>query len=89
MNIWEQLTRATLGFSGKRVGYALSIVSLALIPLHFFVSCEGSGIVAGMAFFIFGVTIIFSLVNPPGTLGRFYPIITSLIALIGHSLCTH
>ena len=89
MSITEHLKFTTFGFSGKRVGYVLSLVSFALIPSHFYISCEASSTVAGVAFVIFGVTIIFSLVNPRGTPHRLYPVATSFIALIGHTLCTH
>jgi hypothetical protein len=89
MNINEHLRFTTLGFSGKRVGYILSLVSFALIPSHFFISCDASSAVAGIGFVIFGVTIIFSLVNPRGTPHRLYPVAMSLIALVGHTLNQH
>ncbi|MGN6552303.1 MAG: hypothetical protein ACTHLW_01015 [Verrucomicrobiota bacterium] len=89
MNIPEHLKFTTRGFSGKRVGYILSLVSFALVPSHFYISCQTSGAVAGIAFVIFGVTIIFSLVNPQGTPHRLHPVALAFIALAGHTLCSH
>lgn len=77
------------GFSGKRVGYPLAVVSLALIPAHFYISCEASSAVACMGLIVFGLTGVFSLAVPRGTPQRFRPLAFASVALVGHMLCTH
>ena len=89
MTIPEHPKFSICGFSGKRVGYVLAFVSFALIPAHFYISCEASGAVAGIGMILFLTTGILSFIVPRGTPQRFRAVAFVFIALIGHMLCTH
>lgn len=89
MTIPQSLKFSIGGFSGKRVGYVLAFVSFALVPTHFYVSCEASGAVAGIGLIAFLLTGVLSFIVPRGTPHRFRPLAFTFFALVAHTLCTH
>jgi hypothetical protein len=89
MRIPEQLRFSLDGFSGKRVGSVLAVVSFALVPTHFYASCEESGAVAAIGLTLFFFTGFLSFLVPRGTPHRFQPFAFAFLALVGHMLCAH
>jgi hypothetical protein len=89
MSATEQPNRTAGGFSGKRVGYVLAIVSLALVPGHFYVSCDSSGAIALASTIVLLATIVLSCIVPRGTPNRFGPVALAFIAVMAHALCAH
>ena len=89
MHIPEPLKSTFGGFSAKRVGYALAITSFAIVPAHFYVACEVSGLVSCFGIILFLATTALSFMVPRGTPGRFRPLGFAFSAVVTHSLCTH
>jgi hypothetical protein len=89
MTIPEHLRFTLGGFSAKRVGYVLVALSFGFVPVHFYVSCEMSGLVAGFGIILFLTTAALSLFVPKGSPNRFRPLAFAFIAVVMHSLCTH
>jgi len=74
-------------FSPRRVAWATAILSVLLIPCHFFVSCDLSGRLAMSGIGLVFVTGIFSLADKTGR--KTLPFGLAVVGLIGHILCTH
>jgi hypothetical protein len=89
MTIPEHLRFAVGGFSAQRVGYILAAVSFAFLSLHFYVSCEVSGLVAGFSIILFLTASLLALIIPRGTPHRFHPLAWALMAVLAHILCAH
>jgi len=89
MNISEHLQLSVVGFSTKRVGYALAFASFALVPAHFYVSCEASGAIASIGAMLFLVAGVLSFLSPRGTVNRFRPLEFAFIAIVVHMLSAH
>ena len=89
MHIPEPLKFTIGGFSAKRVGYVLAVASFALVPAHFYVSCEMSGLTFGSGLILFLASSVLSFVIPRGTPHRFHPMALGFIAVVAHMLCTH
>ena len=89
MEIPESFKFSWGGFSGKRVGYVFAAGSFALVPAHFFASCEVSGLVGGFGIILFFATAIVSWIVPRGTEQRLRPMAYAFVATVAHSLCMH
>lgn len=89
MTIPEHLKFTVRRFSARRVGYLLAAVSFALVPAHFYVSCDMSGLIAGFDAILLLSTAVLSFAVPRGTPQRFRPVAFAFLAFIAHSLCTH
>jgi hypothetical protein len=89
MTIPEDLKLKVGGFSGKRVVYVLAFASLALIPAHFYISCQASGAVAGIGVIVLLLTGVLSFIVPSSTPHRFRPLAFAVLASFGHMLFTH
>ncbi len=89
MNIPTPFRFTIGGFSAKRVGYVAALISLAGVPVHFYVSCEMSGTIAEASIVLFLITGVLSLISPRGTPHRFYPLVLAFIAVIAHDVFTH
>jgi hypothetical protein len=89
MAIPEHLRFALGGFSAKRVSYALAAMGFAFLPVHFYVSCEVSGLLAGFSIILFLITGVVSLIIPRGTEHRFRPLVWAFVAVLANSLCSH
>jgi hypothetical protein len=85
----EPLKFTVGGFSPKRVGYALALVSFALVPAHSYVSCEASGAINCIGVILFLITSLLSLTVQRGTPHRFRPLAWAFIAVVAHTLCVH
>jgi hypothetical protein len=75
------------GFSPKRMAYVLSLLSLALVPLHSHVSCEGSGVVGGMGamlVFVAGILSYSQYLQPPEVPRSLGPFALAFVALVAH-----
>ena len=75
------------GFSPRRVAWITASLSLALVPVHFYVSCEMSGRLACSDFGLLCLTIGLSVADRSGKKGS--PIALAVIGFIAHGLCTH
>ena len=89
MTIPEYFRFTVRGFSAKRFGYALGAMSFSFVPVHFYVPCQVSGLVAGFGIILFFSTAVLSASVPQGTPHRFRPMALAFIAVVAHSLCTH
>lgn len=69
--------------------YGLVIVSFALVPLHFFVSCQISGLINGLSVVLLLANAVLSCMIPRGVTQRFRPLAFSVLATVVHSLCVH
>jgi hypothetical protein len=75
------------GFAPHRVAWATAVLSLALVPAHFFVSCEMSSRLALSAFGLLAITGGLCLVGQRGRSAA--PFVLVVIGLLAHMLCTH
>lgn len=76
-------------FSGGRIAYVLCGVSALLLPVHFFVSCEVSGALAGSACLIFPLTFLLCRLTPTSIQARFQPVAFSFGLLVLHAATSH
>jgi hypothetical protein len=89
MDISEHLKFRVGGFSAHRVALVLAVVSFAFVPVHYYVSCEGSAATGCVGFVLFAVASLLSLVSPRGTPHRLRPLGLAFIALVLHMLSAH
>ena len=89
MDISEHLKFRVGGFSAHRVALMLAVVSFAFVPVHYYVSCEGSAATGSIGFVLFVVASLLSLISPRGTAHRFRPLGLALAALVLHMLSVH
>ena len=75
------------GFSSRRVALVVAILSLALVPIHFFVSCEMSGLIWFCGKLLIAITGVLTMIDASGKMA--FPLTLAVIALIGHLLFTH
>jgi hypothetical protein len=85
----EHLQFSLTGFSGKRVGYVVALTSFLLVPVHYYVSCEASGTVAGMSILLMALTPALCVFTPRATPHRFRPAAYALFAAVLHMLSSH
>jgi hypothetical protein len=74
-------------FSPRRVAWVTAMLSVLLIPCHFFVSCDLSGRLAMSGIGLVFITGFFSLADKTGK--KALPFGLAVVGLIGHTLCTH
>lgn len=67
-----------------RIARTIALTMFALVPVHFFVSCDASGTLAGFTFVLLLVVAGLSIVAR-----RFKPFGLALIAMLLHVLSTH
>lgn len=89
MQMIEHFKFSILGFSPKRMGYLLVLVSLGFVPVHEYVSCEQSGGIAAFAFFDMLAVLVLCLVTPRSESRRFAPFALGLAVLVLHTLFSH
>lgn len=89
MHIAEYLKFSISGFSPKRMGYLLDLVSLSFVPVHFIVSCKQSGGIACFAFFNILAVLILCLLTIRTDKQRFMPFVLGIFIIILHTLFTH
>ena len=89
MHIPEAFEFTLSGFSPKRVGYALSLLSSAFLPVHSYVSCEMSSLICGFAVILFLAVAALSFVSPRGTPYRFRPLGFAFLAFVANSCSAH
>lgn len=89
MNIPSDLKFRLTGFSNQRVAYVLTGIAFCLVPAHYYVSCEISGTIVGIAMLLFLGVGVLSFFVPRGTQGRFRPLAFAFVALVAHMLSTH
>lgn len=75
------------GVSPRRVAWVAAVMSLLLIPCHFFVSCDLSGRIAMSGIGLVFITGMFTLADRTGK--KALPFGLAVVGLIGHTLCTH
>jgi hypothetical protein len=68
----------------RRIARVITFVMFALVPLHFFVSCEGSGIVGG-----FSLMLLFPVAGLSIVARRFKWFGLALLAMLLHSMSMH
>jgi len=78
--------RAT-GFSPRRVAWTTAVLSLLLVPAHFYVSCYLSGRVAMAGIGLLAITGLLSLADR--TENRAIPFMLAVAGIVAHMLCTH
>ncbi len=76
-------------FSGRRVAWVLCLYSALLFPAHFFVSCSGSSALACDAILLAALSVLFCLISPAKTPGRFDPAMFALGLFLLHALAMH
>ena len=74
-------------FSARRMAWVTAVMSLLLIPGHFFVSCDLSGRLAMCGIGLVLITGMFSLADRTGK--KALPFGLAVVGLVGHTLCTH
>jgi hypothetical protein len=71
------------------MAYCLSVVSVFLVPMHFYVPCDLSAEVGGLGILLALSAGILPLFIARGTPGRFRPLSLALSALLAHLLSIH
>jgi len=89
MHISQHLKFSVRGFSPKRMGYLLDLVSLGFVPVHLSASCEQSGGITGFAFFEMLAVLALCLFTPRSDNHRFLPFVLGFFVFVLHSLFTH
>jgi|RhiMethySRZTD1v2_1073278.scaffolds.fasta_scaffold3777622_1 hypothetical protein len=89
MSVSEHLRFSVRGFSAKRVGYVLDALSFSLVPIHFRVPCEISGLLSGFGIILFFSTAVLTILVPRGTPKKFRPLGVAFVALLFNLLSTH
>jgi hypothetical protein len=75
------------GFSPQRVAWATAFLSVALVPAHFFVSCEMS---AGLGFAAFTLLLVTGGLSCVGRDRKSAgPFLLAILGLIAHMFCAH
>jgi len=69
---------------GRRLARVIMLTMFALVPVHFFVSCDGRGVVAGFALILLFVVAGLSIVAR-----RFKWFGLALLAMILHVMSAH
>jgi hypothetical protein len=77
------------GFSGKRVGYILDLLVLGLAGFHGSLSCEGSGMLAEVAFLSVPIVVLLGFFTPRSEPKRFKPALLSVLICFVHGLFMH
>jgi hypothetical protein len=89
MNIPQDYRFTIRGLSCKRMAYALSVVSLFLLPVHFYVPCEVSAAVGGLGMLLALSAAIVPVFIPPGVPSRFGPVPLAIFILLLQLLAIH
>ena len=90
MDISRHFKFSFRGFSPKRMGYLLGLVSLGFVPVHFGnSSCEQSCGLTGFVFLTMLFVLTLCLFTPRSDKQRFGPFLFCLLVFIVHSLVTH
>lgn len=77
------------GFSPKRMGYLLDVVSAGFIPVHMYVSCEQSSGILGFAFLEMLGVLILCLFTRRSEKDRFGPFVFGFILFLVHTFSAH
>lgn len=75
------------GFSPRRVAWITAVMSLLLVPAHFYVSCDMSGRIAMSGYILLGITGVLSLADKTGK--KALPFGVAIVGIVAHTLCTH
>ena len=89
MSLPEPLKFSISGFSARRVALMLGGISFGFVPVHYFVSCEGSAATGAAGFTLFAVSSLLCLATPCDTPRRFRPLGLAFVALVLHMLSAH
>lgn len=89
MGILEDFKFSVRGFSPKRMGYLLNLVSLGFVPVHAHVSCEQSGTIAGFALLLMLATLVLCLFTPRSDPHRYRRFSLGLFIFLLHSMSAH
>ena len=89
MHLVEHFKFSVRGFSSKRMGYLLDLVSLGFVPVHLNSSCEQSEGIAGFAFIDLLAVLVLCLFTPRSDKHRFLPLAIGLLVFMLHMLFTH
>jgi hypothetical protein len=89
MNLSKHLEVRVGGFSGHRVAHMLAVISFAFVPIHYYVSCEGSAATGCVGVLLFLLASLLSFLTQRGTPHRFRPLGLAFAALVLHMLSTH
>lgn len=83
----ERMKWSIAGFLPRRVAWITAILSLLLVPVHFHVSCDLSGIIGMYSYILLGITGVLSLADKTGR--KAMPFGLAVIGIVAHTLCTH
>ena len=75
------------GFSPRRVAWITASLTVALVPVHFFVSCEMSGRTCFASIILSVITVGLAVADQSGK--QKYPILLALVGLIANMMCVH
>jgi len=75
------------GFNPRRVAWMIAVLSLLLLPIHFYVPCEASAIVM-----MFGIALLFltgflEMADRSGK--KAGPFWLALVGVLAHVMCAH
>ena len=77
------------GFSPQRVAYALCVLSVCLLPIHYLESpCEVSVLTGGLGFLIALLVLGLCFASPRGTTQRFRAAAWGFLVYVVHALST-
>ena len=80
---------AVRGFFTRGLAWSLAAINLAIVPAHFYVSCQESVVLAAVGMTLLLVTSLFSIVTPREIPHRFRPLAFALAAAFAHSISMH
>ena len=89
MNVPQDFRFTIRGLSSKRMAYALSILTLFLLPVHFYVPCEVSAAVGGLGVLLALSAAILPVFSRRGVTSRFGPVPLAVFILVLHLLAIH
>jgi hypothetical protein len=75
------------GFSPHRVAWVSAILSLAMVPMHFYVSCEMSFRVSLCGVVLLVITGGLALIDRSRKTAK--PLMLAVIGLVAHMMCVH
>jgi hypothetical protein len=89
MSLQQHLRFTLTGFSPSRVALVLCVLSFSLVPAHFYVSCQMSGVIGMTSLVLLAAVVVLCLASPKAAPRRFLPLALALFAVLAHMLCTH
>lgn len=74
-------------FSTYRMSWLMAFLVVCLVPVHFFVPCDASGVLVNAGGVLLITTLALCIPGKGG--GRFVPLCVAILGFLGHVCCAH